>query len=48
MERMPSTWVKVVDHDMSDCGVRPLTVRELGEGLRRVGVARDAIFFRDC
>ena len=30
MERMQSTWENVVDYDMSESGVRPLTLRELG------------------
>jgi aspartate/methionine/tyrosine aminotransferase len=29
MERMQSTWENLVDHDLSDSGVRPLTLREL-------------------
>ncbi|HET7618791.1 MAG TPA: aminotransferase class I/II-fold pyridoxal phosphate-dependent enzyme [Vicinamibacterales bacterium] len=29
MERMQSTWENVVDYDMSESGVRPLTLREL-------------------
>jgi len=29
MERMQSTWENIVDYDMSESGVRPLTVREL-------------------
>src|SRR3954468_2957032 len=28
-ERMQSTWENVVDYDMSESGVRPLTLREL-------------------
>ena len=31
MERMQSTWENVVDYDMSESGVRPLTLRELME-----------------
>jgi hypothetical protein len=31
MERMQSTWENVVDYDMSESGVRPLTLRELIE-----------------
>ena len=30
MERMQSTWENLVDYDMSESGVRPLTLRELG------------------
>lgn len=30
MERMQSTWENVVEFDMSESGVRPLTLRELG------------------
>jgi hypothetical protein len=34
MERMQSTWENLVDYDMSESGVRPLTLRELtGMGL---------------
>jgi len=29
MERMQSTWESLVDYDMSESGVRPLTLREL-------------------
>ena len=29
MERMQSTWENIVDYDMSESGVRPLTLREL-------------------
>ena len=29
MERMQSTWENVVDYDMNESGVRPLTLREL-------------------
>jgi hypothetical protein len=31
MERMQSTWENLVDYDMSESGVRPLTLRELAE-----------------
>lgn len=31
MERMQSTWENIVDYDMSESGVRPLTLRELVE-----------------
>jgi aspartate/methionine/tyrosine aminotransferase len=31
MERMQSTWENIVDYDMSESGVRPLTMRELVE-----------------
>src|SRR5688572_32467491 len=31
MERMQSTWENVVDYDMSESGVRPLSLRELVE-----------------
>jgi aspartate/methionine/tyrosine aminotransferase len=31
MERMQSTWENIVDYDMSESGVRPVTLRELGE-----------------
>lgn len=31
MERMQSTWENVVEMDMSESGVRPVTLRELGE-----------------
>jgi len=31
MERMQSTWENLVDYDMSESGVRPLTIRELVE-----------------
>src|SRR5438874_7899560 len=31
MERMQSTWENVVNYDMSESGVRPLTLRELIE-----------------
>src|ERR687895_2930407 len=31
MERMQSTWENVVDYDLSESGVRPLTLRELIE-----------------
>jgi aspartate/methionine/tyrosine aminotransferase len=30
MERMQSTWENLVEYDMSESGVRPLTLRELG------------------
>src|SRR3954467_6275332 len=30
MERMQSTWENLVDYDMSESGVRPLTLREIG------------------
>src|ERR1700741_3234280 len=29
MERMQSTWENLVDYDLSESGVRPLTLREL-------------------
>src|SRR5436190_22333232 len=29
MERMQSTWENIVDYDLSESGVRPLTLREL-------------------
>ena len=29
MERMQSTWENLVEYDMSESGVRPLTLREL-------------------
>src|SRR3982751_209753 len=29
MERMQSTWENIVEYDMSESGVRPLTLREL-------------------
>jgi aspartate/methionine/tyrosine aminotransferase len=29
MERMQSTWENIIDYDMSESGVRPLTLREL-------------------
>ncbi|HEY7056613.1 MAG TPA: hypothetical protein VH458_08825, partial [Vicinamibacterales bacterium] len=29
MERMQSTWENIVDYDMSESGIRPLTLREL-------------------
>ena len=38
MERMQSTWENLVDYDMSESGVRPLTLRELVE----MGVDLDA------
>src|SRR6187431_3161665 len=31
MERMQSTWENLVEYDMSESGVRPLTLRELVE-----------------
>ncbi len=31
MERMQSTWENLVEYDMSESGVHPLTLRELGE-----------------
>ena len=31
MERMQSTWENVVEYDMSESGVRPVTLRELVE-----------------
>jgi len=31
MERMQSTWENVIEYDMSESGVRPVTLRELGE-----------------
>ena len=31
MERMQSTWENLVDYDLSESGVRPLTLRELVE-----------------
>ena len=31
MERMQSTWENLVEFDMSESGVRPLTLRELME-----------------
>src|SRR3954468_22858355 len=31
MERMQSTWETIVDYDMSESGVRPLTLREIVE-----------------
>ena len=41
MERMQSTWENVVDYDMSESGVRPLTLREL------VGMGFDLEAFLD-
>jgi aspartate/methionine/tyrosine aminotransferase len=41
MERMQSTWENVVDYDMSESGVRPLTLREL------VGMGFDLESFLD-
>ena len=31
MERMQSTWENVVEMDLSESGIRPVTLRELGE-----------------
>src|ERR1035438_202820 len=31
MERMQSTWENLVEFDMSESGVRPVSLRELGE-----------------
>ena len=43
MERMQSTWENVVDYDMSESGVRPLTLRELvDDGVRPRRVPRPA------
>lgn len=39
MERMQSTWENVVEMDMSESGVRPVTLRELGE----MGLNLDAV-----
>jgi aspartate/methionine/tyrosine aminotransferase len=39
MERMQSTWENVVEMDMSESGVRPVTLRELGE----LGLDLDAV-----
>jgi aspartate/methionine/tyrosine aminotransferase len=39
MERMQSTWENLVEMDMSESGVRPVTLRELGE----MGLDLDAI-----
>src|SRR3954447_2682736 len=39
MERMQSTWENVVEYDLSESGVRPVTLRELGE----MGLDLDAI-----
>ncbi len=39
MERMQSTWENVVEMDMSESGVRPVTLRELGE----IGLDLDSI-----
>jgi aspartate/methionine/tyrosine aminotransferase len=41
MERMQSTWENIVDYDMSESGVRPLTLREL------VGMGFDLEAFLD-
>src|SRR5215472_5944715 len=39
MERMQSTWENLVEFDMSESGVRPVTLRELGE----MGLDLDAV-----
>jgi hypothetical protein len=39
MERMQSTWENIVEMDLSESGVRPVTLRELGE----MGLDLDAI-----
>ena len=39
MERMQSTWENIVEMDMSESGIRPVTLRELGE----MGLDLDAI-----
>jgi aspartate/methionine/tyrosine aminotransferase len=39
MERMQSTWENIVDCDMSESGVRPLTLRELAD----MGLAMEAL-----
>src|SRR3954449_7536433 len=39
MERMQSTWENIVDYDMSESGVRPLTLRELAD----MGLAVEAL-----
>src|SRR5271157_2159862 len=39
MERMQSTWENVVEMDLSESGVRPVSLRELGE----MGLDLDAI-----
>ena len=39
MERMQSTWENLVDYDMSESGVRPLTLREEREIRNRRAVA---------
>ena len=31
MERMQSTWENIVEMDLSESGIRPVTMRELGE-----------------
>ena len=31
MERMQSTWENIVEMDMSESGVRPVTLREMAE-----------------
>ena len=38
MERMQSTWENLVDYDMSESGVRPITLR----GLVEMGLDLDA------
>ena len=43
MERMQSTWENLVDFDMSESGVRPLTLRELVE----MGFDLDAFLDQD-
>lgn len=39
MERMQSTWENLVEYDMSESGVRPLTLRELAQ----MGLDLDAL-----
>jgi len=39
MERMQSTWENVVEMDLSESGIRPVTLRELGG----MGLVRNAI-----
>src|SRR4051794_30915804 len=39
MERMQSTWENLVEYDMSESGVRPVTLRELGD----MGLDLDAL-----
>ena len=39
MERMQSTWENVVEMDMSESGIRPVTLRELSECLGHGGPA---------